>query len=476
VDKRYIKKLDAALSPLGFGVMRLPMEGEGFTAEARKLTGLAMEAGINYYDTAYPYQRGQSEAFLRETLVEKYPRGSFYIADKLPVWECADAGDMERIFQTQLERLGVEYIDFYLLHGLHSSRWLDIYGKGVLDFLEKKRREGRIGRAGFSLHDTADTLRLVLDAYEWDFAQLQINYYDWTVQRAQDNYGCLAERDIPCMVMEPVGGGRLAKLPGEAERLLKAARPGASAASWAIRFAASLPNVAVVLSGMSDLEQLRDNVFAFSPVEALTQAEHKILDHVVRIIASHNAVPCTACRYCAEDCPEGVDIPQIFQRFNDCNMFDNSDKFDIQYFTFVPADKRADACIACGKCAERCPQKIDIPRELKKIHGAAVGLLLGVDIDKLKAELSDNAILVCFGAGTTGRNALNNMRACGIEADYFCDNAQRLWGTAVDGVRVISPAQLQEMSSAQKLCVLITSVHAEEIRRQLAAAGIPAVR
>jgi predicted aldo/keto reductase-like oxidoreductase len=475
MNKRYIKKLNTELSPLGFGVMRLPMEGDRFTDEARRLIGLAMEAGINYYDTAYPYQRERSEEFIRETLVANYPRRSFHIADKLPVWLCGDVGDMERIFQIQLERLGVEHIDFYLLHGLHRSRWADIYGKGVLDFLERKRREGRMHRVGFSLHDTADTLGRILDAYDWDFAQLQINYYDWTVQHAKDNYDCLAERDIPCIVMEPVGGGRLAKLPGDAERLLKTMRPDASAASWAIGFVASLPNVAVTLSGMSDERQLRDNVSVFSPVEPLAPAECETLDRVVRIVASHNAIPCTSCRYCTDECPKEIDIPQIFQRYNDCKMFDNAARFDIDYFAFIPEGKRADACIFCGRCAEKCPQTIDVPKELRRVHGAAVELALGIDAGALAAHTDGGPLLVCFGAGAAGRTALALLRDAGRAADYFCDNARNLWGGNVDGVSVISPERLKELSGDPGVSVLITSAYHDEIETQLDGLGIAAL-
>ena len=379
----YIKNLNTSLSLLGFGVMRLPMNPNGiFSPEVHRLLAEAHESGINYFDTAYPYLGGHSEELIRDALVANYPRDSFYIADKLPAWECSDANDMERIFHVQLKRLGVEYIDFYLLHCLYSSRWLDIHDKGALDFLDKKRCEGKIHKVGFSFHDTADVLAPILDAYDWDFAQLQINYYDWTVQRAKDSYDVLAERDIPCVAMEPVGGGRLAKLPDEAEKLLKSERPYDSVASWAIRFAAGLPNVAVTLSGMSDMEQLTDNLSVLSPIVPLSEAEQSVLQDVVKILSGYNTIPCTVCGYCVEDCPRNVDIPQIFKRYNDYRQFDNMARFDVDYYAFVPERRRASNCVSCGECVRKCPQGIDIPRELKVIHNMAVGLSTGINVEK----------------------------------------------------------------------------------------------
>ncbi len=474
MKKRYIEKLDMELSPLGFGVMRLPMDGGTITDEAYKLIELAMDAGINYYDTAYPYQRGRSEEFIRQAVVSRYPRDTFYIADKLPVWDCADTNDMERIFQIQLDRLGVEYIDMYLLHGLHYSRWMSAYQKGVLDFLDKKKKEGRIRKAGFSLHDTTKTLVSILDSYDWDFVQLQINYYDWVVQHAKDSYECLAERDIPCLVMEPVGGGRLSKLPHMAENVLREVQPDRSISSWAIRFAASLPIVAVTLSGMSNEDQLYDNLSSVGSSAPMTAAELSAIDKVVQILRSYNTIPCTACRYCTDECPKKIDIPHIFQRYNDYMMFDNIARLDIDYFAFIPGGKRANACIACGKCARKCPQEIDIPRKLKLVHSAAVGLSLGSDAEKLYEHLNqeNNSLLVCFGAGNSGKSAQALLAENGYRVGYFCDNTQSLWGSKVNGITVISPEQLGELHRETKINVLITSIYYDEIRTQLDKLGI----
>ncbi|MDR0651800.1 MAG: aldo/keto reductase [Synergistaceae bacterium] len=471
---RHEPKLNMPLSPLGFGVMRLPVNADGtFPAEVHALLAEAYVRGINYFDTAYTYLGGHSEELVRDALVRRFPRDAFCIADKLPVWECANRDDMERIFGIQFERLGVDHIDFYLLHGLYRQRWLDIYNKGALDFLEDKRREGKIRKVGFSMHDTTDTLKLIESAYNWDFAQLQINYYDWTAQRAKESYEYLAERGIPCMVMEPVGGGRLAKLPREAETLLNGKCPDETAVSLALRFAASLPNVAVTLSGMATREQLDENMLIFEHDTPLSDAEMEAIDGIVKIIRSKNPVPCSACRYCVEDCPKGVDIPQIFQRYNDCKLFENSDRFDNQYFVFVPEGRRADSCISCGKCVKQCPQKINIPTELKAIHKEAAGLLLGVDIDGLKDATAAGGRLVCFGAGAVGRNTLKILRTSGVAVSYFCDNSEKLWGTEIDGITVINPAQLAETNRSEKLLVLVTSGnHAEKIKRELTEIGI----
>lgn len=468
MQSRYIKKLKMSLSPLGFGVMRLLMNLDGtFPAEVHKLLEAAYERGINYFDTAFIYLGGHSEELIRDALVKNYSRSSFYIADKLPVWECRSREDMERIFNIQLERLGVEYIDFYLLHGLNRFRWTDMQNAGALKFLETKKREGRISKVGFSFHDDKQTLETILNSYEWEFALLQINYYDWVVQNAKDNYELLAEHDIPCIVMEPVGGGRLANLPPSAEKELKNVRPNDSSASWAIRFVASLPNVIVTLSGMSDMEQLTDNLSVFNTPVSLTEKEQTALHSVVEILSSYSTIPCTACGYCVDDCPKNVDIPQIFNRYNDYMQFGNMARFDIDYYAFVPPQRRASNCISCGLCIKKCPQNVDIPKELYMVHEKALGLSVGVDIESLKEHLKDNTALVCFGAGAMGRAALSALKECGIKVDYFCDNAEPLWGSEIDGVKVISPIQLQEMNSKQEIFTLITSAYRDDIKAQL---------
>lgn len=474
MEKRYIRQLGMELSPLGFGIMRLPMSGETFPGEVYDLIDLAMEEGVNYYDTAYLYQKGKSEALVREALVKRYDRGRFYIADKLPVWECKSQEDMERIFRIQQERLGVEQIDFYLLHGLYRDVWEAVHEKGVLDFLDRKKREGKIRKAGFSFHDTIEVLKTIEQAYEWDFVQLQINYYDWEAIHVKECYEYLEERDIPCMVMEPVGGGRLSSLPEEAERVLKEVHPDRSAASWAIQYVASLPDVAVILSGMNKQEQLWDNIDRLSEIRELTEEEKRAIKKVVGILHSYQTIPCTGCGYCMDGCPAGVDIPQIFKRYNDSCLFENMTAFDADYFMFLPEKRRGDACIQCGKCSARCPQKIKVPEEINRVHRYAIGLSLGVEeggLDGLMERCRGKKI-ICFGAGLRGIRGKAFLEGEGLEVAYFCDNDKAKWGTEAEGTEVVSPEKLGEIYAGGDVCVLVTSMYQREIREQLKSMGI----
>lgn len=476
MKKRVIEKLGMELSPLGFGVMRLPVGGEDFPESVYELFHQAMEKGINYYDTAYFYMGEKSEILVREALVKRYSRDQFYIADKLPVWECGSKEDMERIFQVQLKRLGIEWIDFYLLHGLNRKSWERSYEKGVLDFLQRKREEGKIRKIGFSFHDTLDVLKEIERAYSWDFIQLQINYYDWDAIGARDCYGYLVEKGIPCMVMEPVGGGRLSKLPKEAEDLLKKVHPDWSIASWAVRYVADLSNVAVILSGMSDERQLKDNVEQFQEKVVFGEEEKKAVRQVVDILNSYQTIPCSGCRYCMEECPKGVDIPQIFRRYNDSCLFENMAGFDVDYFAFVPEGKRGDSCIKCQKCVNRCPQKIDIPGELEKLHRHAVALAVGMKDGELEEFVRQHKVakkkIICFGAGEKGIRAKQFFQKAGCEVAYFCDNAKEKWGSLVEGTEVIGPKRLKELYDTGEVCVLIASGYRKEIQEQLVGMGI----
>lgn len=469
MKKRYIEKLGMELSPLGFGVMRLPMTGDDFPKEVFHLMDRAMEAGINYYDTAYLYQKGKSEKLVKDALVKRYDRDRFYIADKLPVWECKNQEDMERIFQIQLERLGVDWIDFYLLHGLHEDTWEAAYKNGVLDFLEKKKREGKIRKTGFSFHDTAEVLQQIEKKYPWDFIQLQINYYDWERMGAKECYEYLVRKNIPCMVMEPVGGGRLSRLPEKAEKILKEVSPDRSVSSWAMRYVASLANAAVVLSGMSNEEQLEDNVRQFYDIRPLTEQESSSIRQVVEMICSYHVIPCSGCRYCMDVCPIGIDIPQIFKRYNDFCLFENEAKFGDGYYMFVSEGKRGDSCIKCGRCSKRCPQKIEVSQEIEKIHRIAASSSIGLQGEDLEFFLqhSSEKKVICFGAGQQGRQVKQMLQDSGCEVLYFCDNAENKWGTFVDGTEVISPARMKEFYEDGGISVLVTSIYYQEIKEQL---------
>lgn len=469
MKKRYIEKLGMELSPLGFGVMRLPMERDQFPKEVYELLDKAVSEGINYYDTAYLYQKGRSEKLVHEALVKRYDRSQFYIADKLPVWDCHNRDDMERIFQEQLERLGVEEVDFYLLHGLHKNSWESVYEAGVLDFLEEKRRNGQIHKVGFSFHDTLEILKQIESVYEWDFIQLQINYYDWEAIRAKENYEYLDRKGIPCMVMEPVGGGRLSVLPEKAEKILKRVHPDWSSSAWAMRYVAGLSDVAVILSGMNDEAQLTDNVLQFQEIQPLTEEEKETLKQVNAVIDSHQAVPCSGCRYCMDVCPKGVDIPQIFKRYNDSCLFENVAPFDGEYFTHVPEGRRGDACIQCNQCSKRCPQKIDIPKEISNIHKHAICRSLDMEEKELDNFLKEHAgeKCICFGAGLRGMRAKNFLHKVGVEVLYFCDNDSKKWGTFWEQVRIISPQEMKVLYESGEVCILVTSNYSKEIKKQL---------
>lgn len=455
MKRKYIKKLDAELAPLGFGILRLPMTKEGwFPEEAFHLIDRSMELGVNYYDTGWAYQGGKSEDFAREALVKRYQRESFYLAAKLPLWECKDKNDMERIFQAQMNRLGVEYMDFYLVHGLDIQRWE--YGKsiGLINFLDEKRKKGQIRRMGFSLHDTSENLEKIVDDYSWEFGQLQINYYDWSVLHTEEHYKILEKRDVPCFTMETVGGGRLSALPREAQEIYEKVHPGKSPSSWAIKFVASLSNVAVMLSGMNAIEQLEDNVRELSDKSALSKEERAAMEQVVEIIRTKDAIPCTGCRYCVSECPQEINIPGVFECYNDYKVFGNPQFFDFNYTT-LSAYPRADACVGCERCMEMCPQKIEVPKFMKIIRDFSYSRHLGYDMEDAQKNLSGKKLL-CFGSGADGLIAEKAFRSI-VGEFIFCDNNEQKWGENIDGVPIISPKQMWEEYQQNRFKILISS-------------------
>lgn len=466
MKKRYIKKLDITLSPLGFGVMRLPQNKDGsFSPEIYDLLAKSHELGINYYDTGYDYLGGKSETLIRDALVKHVPRNSLYIADKMPTWRVSDQADIERIFSTQLERLGVDYIDFYLLHALNKNYWEKLKKLGILEFLEKKRGEGMIHKVGFSLHDDCDVLQIIESPYDWDFVLLQINYYDWIIQHAQENYAYLEKRGIPVMAMEPVGGGRLANLPFEAESIFREIDPARSPAAWALRYVAALPNVIVTLSGMSDISQLKDNVNAVFDIEEPINEEP--YNEVMAILRSKNMISCGGCGYCLGECPKKIDIPLCFQKYNDNEMFGVSleqGDFGYFYFDFVPPDKQAHHCIKCGACNKRCPQGVDIPSELQKVHTTAATARLGVEVTDI-SKLCDNKKVILFGSSELGLSYLRILTSFGIDVYAFCDNNEIIWNTSLEGVKIISPIELSDIKD--NAVVLISSTHYKPINEQL---------
>jgi len=376
-DKVFSKKkqyqgIEVNPSLLGFGCMRLPVIEPGKPdidiPFATKMIDYAIAHGVNYFDTAYPYHQGLSETFIGEAL-KKYPRNSFYLADKMPSWLIKSPEDASRIFQEQLEKCQVEYFDYYLCHALSRDSFKAYLIPGVMDFLYQMKREGKIRHLGFSFHDTPDILQQIIDTFEWDFVQLQLNYLDWDFQNAEEQYRIVSKYGVPVIVMEPVRGGTLATLSPAAEEVFKKADPDASLASWAIRYAASKENVMVVLSGMSNEVHTEDNIKTMTHFKEITSKEQEIIDQALKAYLDSKTIPCTACQYCMP-CPEGVEIPNIFKIYNHYAIGKNKHKFLNDYLA-LGEYSLANVCIACGKCMEHCPQKIEIPSRMSEISELA---------------------------------------------------------------------------------------------------------
>ena len=372
VTRRRYKDTNLTVPLLGFGCMRLPPVRAGSPeidhAVARKMIAQAMKAGCNYFDTAYMYHRGLSEKCLGE-LLQEYPRDSYYLTDKLPVWFAKDEAGLEHIFQEQLKRCRTTYFDFYMLHSLNRENWKRAVELKAYDFLLKKKAEGKIRKLGFSFHDTPELLKEIVKSGKWDFVQLQLNYLDWELYRSREQYEIATEAGIPVIVMEPLRGGALAQLSPEASAILHKAEPDLSTASWAFRYLAALPNVLCILSGMTKPEHLADNLRTFSPVRPLTAGEKETLEKALTVYRKQLAIPCTACKYCMP-CPAGVEIPKIFGLYNQYKISGNRWLFTNNYRA-IPKDSRADSCIECGECMKHCPQHLRIPELMKKIASEA---------------------------------------------------------------------------------------------------------
>ena len=349
---------DKKLSALGFGCMRLPeKDGQVDVAQVEEMTAYALAHGINYFDTAYPYHAGQSERVMGQVL-SKYPRESYYLADKFPGHQVMASYDPAPLFEEQLRRCRTDYFDFYLLHNIYEKS-LETYLNpeyGILDYFREQKRLGRIKHLGFSTHAQLSTLEKILDILgdDMEFCQIQLNYLDWTLQDGKEKYDLLTGRGIPVWVMEPVRGGKLANF---LDPRLEEKRPGKSTASWGFRFLQNLPNVAMTLSGMSNQAQMVDNVSTYAEEAPLTEAETKLLLEIAE--GMKNAIPCTGCRYCCDGCPMGLDIPTMMSICSDIRFAPVVNS--VMMLQAAPEDKRPSACIACGKCTKICPQGIDIP-------------------------------------------------------------------------------------------------------------------
>lgn len=350
---------------LGFGLMRLPLiDGKIDHEEVCKMVDLYMEAGLNYFDTAYVYHSGLSEVEAGEAIVKRYPRESFTLATKLPAWELKSKDDRDRIFNEQLRRAGVDYYDFYLLHSVEDGN-IDVYEKlDCFTWGVNKKKEGKIKHFGFSFHGSPELLTKVLDAHpEVEFVQIQLNYADWTNPVVQSGklYEILHERNIPMIIMEPVKGGSLAALKPELEEKFKAVRPEASIASWAFRFVASLPGVMTILSGMTHIDQMQDNISTFTNFEPLSEEERAVVDDVRAIMLNIPLIGCTSCRYCCDGCPKHISIPDVFRAVNTMTLYNETFRPKSFYNGLVSSGSgRASDCIGCGQCESVCPQHLPI--------------------------------------------------------------------------------------------------------------------
>lgn len=366
------------IGKLGFGFMRLPMkDNEIDMAETNNMVDAFMAKGLNYFDTAYVYIGGKSEVALRESLVKRYDRASFKIASKLPLWDTTTPEGMEKIFGETMERLGLEYIDFYLLHAMDKTRFQKAEDLGAWDYLKRLKAEGKVKYMGFSFHDSAEVLdeALAKHADETDFIQLQINYIDWESDNVQSRkcYEVARKYNKPVIIMEPVKGGSLVALPTKAQDIFKAINPELSIPSWAIRYCASLEGVLTVLSGMSDMAQMNDNLSYMAEFKPLNDAEYKAIEEAVEIINKVPTIPCTSCKYCVDGCPMKINIPRLFSIANQNKKFGDESKKPYNMGAYKDATKEnglASACLQCGACEGHCPQHIEIIEELKKIAAA----------------------------------------------------------------------------------------------------------
>lgn len=353
-------------SLLGFGCMRLPtLNGNIDEKKALRMIDKAFHVGVNYFDTAFPYHGGKSEPFMGKAL-SAYPRKTFHLATKLPCWKVDSVETAEKIFSEQLKRLQTDYVDFYLLHSLSRKTWNAMVKLGVLEFCDKLKAEGKIRRFGFSFHDKYEVFEEIITYRKWDFCQLQLNYMDADEQAGVK--GCqLAENlSVPVVVMEPVKGGLLASLPPDIEAVFKSIRPESSVASWALRWAASLSNVSVVLSGMSSAEQVEDNLKTLGKFSPLSVAELAAVEKAADMLKSRVNNGCTDCKYCMP-CPSGVNIPLNFSVWNSYGMYKNAASAAARWRGVEEAQKAAN-CVSCGKCEKACPQKISIIKDLAALQ------------------------------------------------------------------------------------------------------------
>ncbi|MBE6896040.1 MAG: 4Fe-4S dicluster domain-containing protein [Ruminococcaceae bacterium] len=358
------------LSSLGMGTMRLPVvDGKNSVideAATAEMVEYAMKNGVNYYDTAWGYHSGNSEIVMGKVL-KNYPRDSFYLASKFPGYDLSNMDKVEEIFEKQLEKCQVEYFDFYLVHNvceLNIDHYLDPKYR-IYEYLTEQKRNGRIRHLGFSAHGDCDVIDRFLEIYgkDMEFGQLQLNWVDWDFQNSKKKVEILEKHNIPVWVMEPLRGGSLASLDEKYEKQLKAMRPDESVPSWAFRFLQSVPSVKVTLSGMSNFDQLKKNIETYQTEKPLSEDEFNALLDIAKDMTAKTTVPCTACRYCVDHCPQQLDIPKLLSLYNE-HSYTGGGFIAPMVMSTLPNDKKPSACLGCGSCESVCPQQIKISEAL----------------------------------------------------------------------------------------------------------------
>ena len=358
MEKRKMEKLGIETS--------LTAEGRIDEPEAEKMLDKAIAAGVNYIDTAYPYHDGASEPFVGRAL-KKYDRHSFYLATKLPCWKVEALEDVEKIFEEQLGRLQTDYIDFYLMHALNKDSFHKMAELGVVEKLEELKAAGKIKYLGFSFHDAYDVFEEIIGYRDWDFCQIQLNYMDTEEQAGMKGYRLTEEKNIPLVIMEPIKGGSLAAFADDITGKFRELDSELSVASYALRWVGSLPNVKVILSGMSTMEQTEDNLKTFENFKPLSEEESRTIEDIVALIKGRVQNGCTGCRYCMP-CPAGVDIPGNFRVWNTYHMYQNYNMVKGSWENGLGDEKQARNCVKCGKCEKACPQKLHIREDLEKVQ------------------------------------------------------------------------------------------------------------